>query len=180
MSGWVYLIKNRDLYKIGITKNLPNRMRQLKPDKVIAKLYSRNFKRLEKIFHERYKRNRIPQTEYFRLNDKQVKEVIKSMRFIYLSYKSLLNLFTEIFITLVLFLLVFLFSFSLIFNDIQTVIIESVWWMKTISLCLSAFALTTGSVCYIDIPTEIKIRIFRFIIYIFFVGIWDFIFMLIS
>ena len=28
MSGWLYLIKNKDLYKIGITKNLENRMRE--------------------------------------------------------------------------------------------------------------------------------------------------------
>ena len=43
MSGWLYLIRNRDLYKIGITKNFDNRMRQLKPDKVIAKIYTRDF-----------------------------------------------------------------------------------------------------------------------------------------
>ena len=40
MSGWLYLIRNRDLYKIGITKKFESRMRQLKPDNIVAKLAS--------------------------------------------------------------------------------------------------------------------------------------------
>ena len=173
MSGWLYLIKNRDLYKIGITKNFPKRMRQLKPEKVIVKSYSRNFKQLEKEFHKRYKQVRIPQTEYFRLNDKQVNDFIQSIRSSNHSYKLLIDLFTEIFIILCLFFSVFLFFFSLIFNDIQSVVIESVWWMRIISLFLSAFALIKGSDCYTDLLNEIKIRISRFIIYIIFVAIWQ-------
>ena len=67
MSGWLYLIRNRDLYKIGITKNFENRMRQLKPDNVVAKYYTADFVKLERELHNRYKKFRIPQTEYFRL-----------------------------------------------------------------------------------------------------------------
>ena len=52
MSGWLYLIKNRDLYKIGVTKNLENRMRQLKPDRVIAKLYTNDYEKLERELRE--------------------------------------------------------------------------------------------------------------------------------
>ena len=77
MSGWLYLIRNKDLYKIGITKNFENRMRQLKPDYIVAKLYSRDFKQLEKELHKRYKKVRIPQTEYFRLDQKQIKQIHK-------------------------------------------------------------------------------------------------------
>ena len=77
MSGWLYLIRNRDLYKIGITKNFENRMRQLKPDNVIAKLYSNDFLKLERELHKRYKKFRIPQTEYFRLDDYHLKEINK-------------------------------------------------------------------------------------------------------
>ena len=75
MSGWLYLIRNRDLYKIGITKNFENRMRQLKPDNVIAILYSNDFIKLERELHKRYKKFRIPQTEYFRLDDYHLKEI---------------------------------------------------------------------------------------------------------
>ena len=59
MTGWLYLIRNRDLYKIGITKNFKNRMRQLKPDEVLAKLKTADFIKLEKEFHHRYKKFRI-------------------------------------------------------------------------------------------------------------------------
>ena len=55
MSGWLYLIRNRDLYKIGITKNFENRMRQLKPDNVVAKFYTADFVKLERELHNRYK-----------------------------------------------------------------------------------------------------------------------------
>ena len=55
MSGWLYLIKNGDLYKIGVTRNFENRMKQLKPDYVVARLYSFNYRQLEKEFHKRYK-----------------------------------------------------------------------------------------------------------------------------
>ena len=75
MNGWLYLIRNRDIYKIGITKNFKNRMQQLKPDSVIVKLYSRDFIKLERELHNRYKKYRIPQTEYFRLNVDHVNEI---------------------------------------------------------------------------------------------------------
>ena len=75
MRGWLYLIRNRDLYKIGITKNFDNRMRQLKPDNVIIKLYTKDFLKLERELHNRYKKYRIPQTEYFRLKDYHLKEI---------------------------------------------------------------------------------------------------------
>ena len=79
MSGWLYLIRNRDLYKIGITKNFENRMRQLKPDNVVAKFYTAEFVKLERELHNRYKKFRIPQTEYFRLENSHVKEIKQSI-----------------------------------------------------------------------------------------------------
>ena len=75
MSGWLYLIKNRDLYKIGITKNFDKRMLQLKPEYIVAKLYSTQFVKLERELHRRYKKYRIPQTEYFRLIKNQIEQV---------------------------------------------------------------------------------------------------------
>ena len=75
MRGWLYLIRNRDLYKIGITKNFDNRMRQLKPDIVVAKFYTPDFVKLERELHNRYKKFRIPQTEYFRLKNSHIKEI---------------------------------------------------------------------------------------------------------
>ena len=72
MSGWVYLIRNKDLYKIGITQNFQQRMNQLSPDEIVSKLETNNYKELEKQLHRKYKNVRIPQTEYFRLTDSQL------------------------------------------------------------------------------------------------------------
>ena len=108
MSGWLYLIRNRDLYKIGITKNFENRMRQLKPDNVVAKFYTADFVKLERELHNRYKKFRIPQTEYFRLENSHVKEI--KQRIYILNYplsltfgiciKSILLLLVIFFLTL--------------------------------------------------------------------------------
>ena len=73
MSGWVYLIRNKDLHKIGITENLEQRMKQLKPDAIVSTLETEYFESLEKELHKRYKNVRIPQSEYFRLNYEQLK-----------------------------------------------------------------------------------------------------------
>ena len=94
MSGWLYLIRNRDLYKIGITKNFDNRMRQLKPDYVVTKLYTRDFMKLEKELHNRYEKFRIPQTEYFRLKEYHLKQI--KQRISKLDYP--MSLIIEIFI----------------------------------------------------------------------------------
>ena len=71
MNGFVYLIRNKDLYKIGITQNLDQRMSQLKPDEIISVLETQNYDQIEKDLHQKYKDVRIPQTEYFRLTFSQ-------------------------------------------------------------------------------------------------------------
>ena len=104
MGGWLYLIRNRDLYKIGITKNFENRMRQLKPDDVVAKLYTIDFLKLEKELHNRYKKFRIPQTEYFRLEDPHLKEI--KQRISKLDYPT--SMIVEIFIRSLLLIMLML------------------------------------------------------------------------
>jgi len=66
-KGFVYLIRNDDIYKIGITDNLLRRFNQLKPDEVLNVVRCSNFESLEKELHKKFKEYRIPQTEYFRL-----------------------------------------------------------------------------------------------------------------
>ena len=75
MSGWLYLIRNQDIYKIGITKNLLKRMDQLKADEVLNVVKCSNYENLEKELHKKFKEYRIPQTEYFRLNKNQLEQV---------------------------------------------------------------------------------------------------------
>ena len=38
MTGWVYLIRNGGLHKIGITKNLEQKMKAFEPNEVIYTL----------------------------------------------------------------------------------------------------------------------------------------------
>ena len=79
-EGFVYLIRNQDIYKIGITENLINRMSQLDPDEIIDVIKCSNFRELERDLHRDYKECRIPQTEYFRLDDRQIREVSKKLK----------------------------------------------------------------------------------------------------
>ena len=78
-EGCIYLIRNKDIYKIGISENALRRFGQLKPDEVINVVKCSNYKSLEKELHKKFKEFRIPQTEYFRFNKKQVKEVNNAM-----------------------------------------------------------------------------------------------------
>ena len=83
-EGWVYVVRNQDLHKIGITKDLFRRMRQLKADdkgnELIDAIKSDRYKALERTFHKIFEEKRIPQSEYFRLNPIQVKELQRMMR----------------------------------------------------------------------------------------------------
>ena len=74
-KGFVYLIRNEDIFKIGVTDNLLRRFNQLKPDEVLNVVRCSNYESLEKELHKKFKKNRIPQTEYFRLNKNQIEEV---------------------------------------------------------------------------------------------------------
>ena len=119
MNGWLYIIKNGDLYKIGITKNFHSRMRQLKPDFVVAKLYSKDFKQLERDLHKRYKDVRIPQTEYFRLDHQQINEIKKRIsNFYYPNNITIGILIRSISLTIILFSFLYLFL-SLTINDLS-------------------------------------------------------------
>jgi hypothetical protein len=72
MSGFVYLIRNGDLHKIGRSDNPSKRFRQLKPDEVIQVLETDRSRDLEYELHQRFKDKRLPQSEYFRLSDAEV------------------------------------------------------------------------------------------------------------
>lgn len=77
--GYVYFIRNQDLYKIGITKDLKRRMDELKPDEIINTVRCKNSREVEKDLHDTFKDYRLPQTEYFRLDSAQIGLVNKLM-----------------------------------------------------------------------------------------------------
>ena len=78
-KGFVYLIRNDDIYKIGITDNLLRRFNQLKPDEILNVVRCSNYQSLEKELHKNFKDCRIPQTEYFRLDKNQIEKVNTEM-----------------------------------------------------------------------------------------------------
>ena len=73
--GYVYLVRNGDLFKIGRTDNLERRLKQLHPGHLIQSVQTDRSRDLEYELHTRFKNARIPQTEYFRLNEYQVEQV---------------------------------------------------------------------------------------------------------
>ncbi|WP_269610420.1 GIY-YIG nuclease family protein [Prochlorococcus marinus] len=161
MIGWLYLIRNRDLYKIGITKNFKNRMKQLKPDDVVAKLYSRDFIKLEREFHIRYKKFRIPQTEYFRLEDYHLKEIKERISKINFSISIILGIFFKsfLFILIISFLLIIIISLNV--NDLTIIISKSLFWMERISFGYSFVSLCASSGKYLSFVSELKYRFLR-------------------
>ncbi len=168
MNGWLYLIKNGDLYKIGITRNFENRMRQLKPDNVVIKLYSSQFKLLEREFHKRYKNVRIPQSEYFRLDNKQIRQIKRRIRKFYYPRRITLDIFISSSSLLILiFFLVFGYKFFII-NNIFNVLLNSLQWMQFISFGLSFFSLFIKSNLYLSAFNELRFRLSRFCIFVLF------------
>ena len=168
MIGWVYLIRNRDLYKIGITKNFQRRMRQLKPDNVIAKVYTSDFVKLERELHKQYKKFRIPQTEYFRLESYHLKDIKQRISKLDFPISMILVVFIKsLLFILILFFLIFIFM-SLYINDINIIIINSFLWMKRISFVFSFLSLFVHSGKYLSFSSELKYRISRLIVFLFF------------
>ena len=138
-------------------------MRQLKPDTVVAKLYSSDFYKIERELHRRYKKFRIPQTEYFRLNDYHLNEI--KLRISKLDYPMSITLL--IFIKSLLFLLLISFLLlifiSLFINDVNIIIISSLLWMQRISLGFSLLSIFMHSGKYFSFISELKYRFSRFI-----------------
>ena len=71
-EGLVYLIQDirSGLYKIGITKNMEKRMKQLgvgDTAKLIDNIFVPDAREKEKELHKKYKDARLPQTEYFNI-----------------------------------------------------------------------------------------------------------------
>ena len=168
MRGWLYLIRNRDLYKIGITKNFENRMLQLKPDNVVIKLYTSDFLKLEKELHNRYKKFRIPQTEYYRLDEYHIREIRKRISLLEFPMTLILEIFIKsLFFTLLIFFILFLFLFLHV-NDIYVIILKSILLMERITFGYSFLTLFIQSGKYLSFLSELKYRLLRLIVFIIF------------
>tara|TARA_Y100001968_G_C19322664_1_gene700094 strand:+ start:48 stop:638 length:591 start_codon:yes stop_codon:yes gene_type:complete len=177
MVGWVYLIRNKDLYKIGITRNLKQRIKQLNPDGVLATLQTSNFISLEKSLHKRYKDVRIPQTEYFRLTQAQLNDCKKILAVTNFSYKGIfITIKNRVMVLGGVFLafeLVFLLAALIskgknVLPELGNDMLDALVWTGLISLCLSVRALFVGSLDDLNLLSRIKDKFSRSIIFLVF------------
>ena len=72
MSGFVYLMKNGDLYKLGCTTNLTSEASKMKPGVIIASFKTNHPKSFEVRLLRLYKKKRVPGTNYFRLSESEI------------------------------------------------------------------------------------------------------------
>ena len=79
MSGFVYLMKNGDLYKLGCTNNLKSEASKMKPGEIIASFKTDDPKSFEVRLLRLYKKKRIPDTNYFRLSESEVNNCKKHL-----------------------------------------------------------------------------------------------------
>ena len=80
MESYIYLIRNKDLYNIGISNNLDNSQIQLKPGKLVASMKSNDSKVICNKLYARYSEERLPRSDYFRLNASQVADCKQMMK----------------------------------------------------------------------------------------------------
>ena len=143
-------------------------MRQLKPDNVVAKLYTKDFLKLERELHNRYKKFRIPQTEYFRLEEYHLKEIKQRISKLDYPLTILLEIFTKSFFFIILILTLLFLLISLNVNDINIIILNSFLWMEKITFWYSFLSLFVHSGKYLSFLSEFKYRFSRLIIFIIF------------
>ncbi len=122
-TGYVYLIRNGDLYKIGKTNSLQESLKELKPDEIIKTIQTDFPDSLEARLFRKYKLKRIPETNYFRLSKKQLIDCKNQLGGKSHSRLSLGSEFS-IGITGSIFLFLFVFLFSLYFQQgiIQSIV----------------------------------------------------------
>ena len=147
-------------------------MRQLKPDKIISKLYTNEYLKLERELHNRYKKFRIPQTEYFRLEDYHLKEI--KQRISTLDYS--MSMILEISIKSLIFILFIFFTILLLIylniNDVNIILLKSVILMERISFGLSFLSFFFHSGKYLSFFSEIKYRLLRLFVFVIFAFIF--------
>ena len=74
MSGYVYLIRVGNLYRIGKTDNLDKKINKLKPDELLSSILTKEPETLQARLLRKYKSQRIPETGYLELSQRQLRE----------------------------------------------------------------------------------------------------------
>tara|TARA_Y100001970_G_C14255615_1_gene875155 strand:+ start:228 stop:770 length:543 start_codon:yes stop_codon:yes gene_type:complete len=72
MTGYVYLIRIGDLYRIGSAKDLDKKLKKLNPDELITSLKTQEPDTVQARLLRKYRSKRIPETGYFNFNKSQL------------------------------------------------------------------------------------------------------------
>tara|TARA_Y100001978_G_C23620619_1_gene398279 strand:+ start:74 stop:616 length:543 start_codon:yes stop_codon:yes gene_type:complete len=74
MSGYVYLIRIGELYRIGKAENLEKKIKKLKPDELLSSILTKEPETLEARLLRKFKSQRIPETGYLKLTKRQLSD----------------------------------------------------------------------------------------------------------
>ena len=77
MSGYVYLIRVGDLYRIDKTDNLQKKIKKLNPDELLFSILTKEPETLKARLLRKYRYQRIPETGYLRLSKRQLSDCKK-------------------------------------------------------------------------------------------------------
>ena len=130
MSGFVYLMKNGDLYKLGCTTNLKSEASKMKPGEIISFFKTNDPKSFEVRLLRLYKKKRIPDTNYFRLSESEVNDCKKHLEGKSDFPKSLndelrIGLNGSLFFAAITFIVSFLINKMFIFSFFLSVLVAS-------------------------------------------------------
>jgi len=130
MSGFVYLMKNGDLYKLGCTTNLKSEASKMKPGEIISSFKTNDPKSFEVRLLRLYKKKRIPDTNYFRLSESEVNNCKKHLEGKSNFPKSLNDEFSiglngSLFFAVTTFLISFLINKMFIFSFFLSILFAS-------------------------------------------------------
>ena len=141
MSGYVYLIRVGDLYRIGKTDNLDRKIKKLKPDELLTSIMTREPETLEARLLRKYKSQRIPETGYLKLSKRQINECKKQFE---LKGNIPHTLDAEVSITLFASFLLFLFN-ALVLNYFKFGFIKSISYSLGVASLPMLILFITGS-----------------------------------
>ena len=79
MADFVYLIRNGDLYNIGLTEDLDLLKKRLAPGILEAALETNDAKTILAILRKKYSAQCLPQSSYYRLTKTESRECIKQL-----------------------------------------------------------------------------------------------------
>tara|TARA_B100000900_G_scaffold194799_1_gene164779 strand:- start:422 stop:964 length:543 start_codon:yes stop_codon:yes gene_type:complete len=141
MSGYVYLIRVGDLYRIGKTDNLDRKIRKLKPDELLTSIMTKEPETLEARLLRKYKSQRIPETGYLKLSKRQIAECKKQFD---LKGNIPHTLDAEVSITLFASFLLFCLNF-LILNYLKVAFLKSISYSFAVASSPMIILFITGS-----------------------------------